>query len=200
MEADPSPLVGTNAIRELARATATTIDVKESRSERLPVDDCTFDVVFGRAVLHHVQDLEAACHEFYRVLKPGGMLIVIREHVISKVGDLPRFLALHPLHRYYCGENAYTIHKYISAIINAGFSLQEVIRPFSSAINLHPFSPEQLRAEIARRLGLVGSLPTHVFECLVGNRFVWWLVRRILEAVDDRPGRLYSFVARRPEL
>ena len=198
MEADASALVGANAIRALARETGTPIEVKENSSARLPVADGTFDLVFGRAVLHHVQDLESACREFYRILKPGGTLVMIREHVISKPSDLAKFHDVHPLHRYYGGENAYPLDRYVSAIAGAGFSVQEVIRPFGSAINLHPYTPERLRAEIARRLGLAGDRLTRAFDAVVGNPCVWWLVRRVLDVVDNRPGRLYSFVARRP--
>ncbi len=32
------------------------------------------------------------CREFFRVLKPGGRLIAVREHVISSKNDLPVFL------------------------------------------------------------------------------------------------------------
>jgi len=198
VEADASALVGANAIRALARATNTSIEVMESSSPRLPVADDTFDLVFGLAVLHHLPDLESACREFYRVLKPGGTLIMIREHVISKAGDLARFQALHPLHRYYGGEHAYPLDRYVSAIVGAGFSVQEVMRPFGSAINLHPYTDDQLRTEIAQRLGLAGGRLAGAFRVLLANRCVWWLVRRSLDIIDNRPGRLYSFVARRP--
>ena len=40
-----------------------------------------FDVVFARAVLHHTRDLELACREMFRVLRPGGIFVAAREHV-----------------------------------------------------------------------------------------------------------------------
>ena len=92
LEPDPSALVGGGAIRGLARESHLPIQVVEEFSERLPFADGTFEVVFARAVLHHTRDLEAACREFFRVLKPGGLFMAIREHVISAAGDLPRFL------------------------------------------------------------------------------------------------------------
>lgn len=101
LEPDASALVGAQAIRGLAEASGLPIEVTQEFSERLPFADAQFDVVFARAVLHHTSDLAAACSEFYRVLKPGGRLLAVREHVISQPEDLPVFLDLHPLHKLY---------------------------------------------------------------------------------------------------
>jgi ubiquinone/menaquinone biosynthesis C-methylase UbiE len=198
LEADESALVGADAIRALSGQSGLPIDVKVSVSERLPFPDATFDVVFERAVLHHVHNIEVACREFWRVLKPGGTLIAIREHVISDASELPRFQALHPLHKYYGGEHAHTVDRYTSAITSAGFSLHEVIRPFRSAINLYPHSLAGLQQEVARRVCFGNRLATRMLTAVISIPAIWWVVMRAMEAVDNRPGRLYSFVARRP--
>ncbi|XSC45905.1 class I SAM-dependent methyltransferase [Bradyrhizobium sp. RDT10] len=96
LEPDPSAVVGTAAIRSLAAEARQPIAVVEEFSERLPFADGAFDVVFARAVLHHMRDLDSACREMFRVLRPGGMLIAAREHVISKEADLGAFLDQHP--------------------------------------------------------------------------------------------------------
>ena len=51
----------------------------------LPFPDASFDLVFGHAVLHHLPDLDAAFHEFARVLEPGGSVVFCGEP--SRYGD-----------------------------------------------------------------------------------------------------------------
>ena len=199
LEPDGSALVGAQAIRSLAAASGLSIEVTQEFSERLPFKDKQFDVVFARAVLHHTRDLAEACREFLRVLKPGGALIAVREHVISRVEDLPVFLDAHPLHNIYGGENAFLLSQYKAAINDAGFQLSEVLAPLRSAVNYAPHSLDDLKLAIAQKLtARLPSLTRAVFEALTGP-IVWWGVRHLLELIDHRPGRLYSFVARRPE-
>jgi SAM-dependent methyltransferase len=171
------------------------VQVVEEFSERLPFADGTFDVVFARAVLHHTRDLEAACREFFRVLKPGGMLLAIREHVISTPGDLPRFLEQHPLHRLYGGECAFMLKQYITALEQAGFPKLDVISPWHSPINFAPYSLDSLKDELARRADLRAPVVGRAARALLDLPSIWPLTRWILERVDHRPGRLYSFVA-----
>ena len=198
LEPDASALVGAQAIRGLAVTSNLPIEVTQEFSERLPFADAKFDVVFARAVLHHTSDLAAACREFLRVLKPGGRLLAVREHVISRPEDLPAFLELHPLHKLYGGENAFLLPQYEAAIRAAGFQIDTVLAPFESAINYAPYTEASLKAEIALRIsrGLPGA--KHLLAGLLGVPPLWAVARRLLERVDHRPGRLYSFVARRP--
>jgi ubiquinone/menaquinone biosynthesis C-methylase UbiE len=46
-------------------------------AERLAFEDATFDVVVTRYSAHHWLDVRRAVHEAARVLKPGGILVVI---------------------------------------------------------------------------------------------------------------------------
>ena len=93
LEPDPSPLVGAGAIRTLAKECRLDIRVVEAFAEQLPFGDGEFDLVLARQVLHHARDLPQLGREIARVLKPGGTLLAMREHVISQPADLPRFLA-----------------------------------------------------------------------------------------------------------
>lgn len=195
LEPDPSALVGAGAIRALAGEARLPITVVEEFSERLPFADATFDVVFARAVLHHSRDLEAACREFFRVLKPGGMFLAIREHVISSPDDLPRFLTQHPLHRLYGGEHAYLLGQYHDAIVQAGFALPKTLSPWHSPVNFAPYDLASLQGELARRAGLGVPRLMHLVRALLALPGAWSLARALLVRLDRRPGRLYSFVA-----
>ena len=60
----------------LGRAAQHGIDVCCAMVEDLPYHDAMFDVITCTDVLEHVLDLNLACHNMLRVLKPGGVLIV----------------------------------------------------------------------------------------------------------------------------
>lgn len=198
LEPDASALVGAQAIRGLAFASGLPIEVTQEFSERLPFSDAQFDVVFARAVLHHTSDLTAACSEFLRVLKPGGRLVAVREHVISRPEDLPAFLDQHPLHRLYGGENAFMLTQYEAAIRTAGFRLHRIIAPLESAINYAPHTEASLREALAARVSRRLSGVQPLLVVLLRVPLIWWAIRRLLRVVDHRPGRLYSFIAQRP--
>lgn len=56
-----------------------------TEAETLPFEDESFDVVMGHAVLHHIPDLDRAFSEFFRVLRPGGVIVFCGEP--SRYGD-----------------------------------------------------------------------------------------------------------------
>lgn len=187
VEPDPSTLVGAGAVRALAEETKTDIAVVEEWGERLPFDAASFDLVHCRQGLHHARDLPSMCREVSRVLKPGGVFIATREHVISRREDLRTFLATHPLHHLYGGENAFLLSEYVQSIEGAGLQLNQVLNPFASEINLFPSSFRDVQTMIARR-----------FRCpwpsLIPRAALSWFGERY-----DAPGRLYTFVAKKPE-
>jgi SAM-dependent methyltransferase len=197
LEPDASAIVGAGAIRALAASEKLPIEVVEDVGERLPFEAGRFRVVFARAVLHHTKDLRAACREVFRVLEPGGRLIAVREHVISRQADLPAFLDAHPLHRLYGGENAFLEREYAGALVGAGFRLNRVLRSFDSAINYYPQTRQGLREELVRRAErLPGAAP--VLRQLLSSEARMSLTMKLLSRMDWRPGRLHSFVCDKP--
>ncbi|MDO9582617.1 MAG: class I SAM-dependent methyltransferase [Desulfomicrobium sp.] len=186
LEPDPSRLVGAGAIRELASQAAVNITVVEEWGEKLPFEDGSFDLIHARQVLHHARDLEALCQELTRVLKPKGMLIATREHVIDKPEDLPVFLDSHPLHHLYGGENAYTLKRYLGALKGSGLSLANILSPWETPINYFPATESDVRRNVSKMLRW--PLPT-----LLPAALVHWISRRLTS-----PGRLYSFVGIKP--
>jgi len=193
LEPDPSPIVGASAIRSLAAETGLPIEVVQEFSERLPFADETFDVVFARAVLHHTRDLDVACREMFRVLRPGGVLIAAREHVISRESDLEQFLLQHPLHHLYGGEHAFLLDRYLGALRDAGFTAIETLAPLQSPINLFPHTIDTLRETVIERL--TRKLPVApLWRAVLASRSVFMSLLAVAGRFDRRPGRLYSFV------
>lgn len=179
LEPDPSPVVGVGAFGGLIPHGVVAV---RGVGENIPLADAVFDVVLGRAVLHHSQNLYRLCAEVSRVMKKGGLFLAMREHVISRQEDLPFFLEQHPLHRHYGGENAFPLHHYLNAFRQAGLQIRHIYGPACSDINLHPRNKQQ--AALARKRKLLNLVPLSVagyLDCLKGK-------------ASNEPGRLYSFL------
>jgi SAM-dependent methyltransferase len=182
-EPDPSAIVGAEAIRRLSRTTGAPIEVVECYGEAIACESESFDLVHSRAVLHHAKDLNRLCNEVARVLRPGGKFIATREPVLTREADREIFLHNHPLHKLFGGENAYRLSIYTSAIKDAGLKIERVYNPLETDINTYPGTRAESKSRIAHRL----RLPSH--------RWVPDLALRLLGALSNGPGRLYTFVA-----
>lgn len=68
--------------RDRARALGVDADLLEASAEALPFEDCGFDTVVSTITLCGVPDERAAIAEMFRVLRPGGRL-VLSDHVAS---------------------------------------------------------------------------------------------------------------------
>jgi len=195
LEPDDSHVVGYKAIEHLAKEAKLDISISKSVEAISLYPDNTFDVIFARAVFHHIETLEDACKELFRIMKNGGRLIVVREHVISKIDDLEKFQSLHPLHKYYGGEHAYRLNDYRTAIRNSGFTIQHELAPFDSPINYAPLSETDLKHTIAEKLSSRAKILKTFARFMFSSQIIWKYTKRILNIVDNRPGRLYSFIA-----
>jgi SAM-dependent methyltransferase len=197
LEPDPSDFVGSGAIRGMTERQKLPIRVVEEITDPLPFADASFDLIFARAVLHHIPDLSQAMREFHRILKPGGKLLAIREHVLSKNEDLPAFLNAHPLHNFYGGEMAYCLPVYIDAIESSGLSVTRVLAPLDSVINYAPLSSGQVAHALAQQFTKGLPVATQIAQSALRTPGIGTLLRKAAARFDHRPGRHYSFLAER---
>jgi SAM-dependent methyltransferase len=181
LEPNSSDIVGAGAIRKLARETGLKIEAVEAEGESIPFPDNSFDLVYCRAALHHARNLGALCREAGRVLRPEGILIATREHVISQREDLPAFLNSHALHHLYGGEAAYLLREYKGAIADAKMRITHVLGP-ESPINLFPETTATIKKQWANKLRF--PFPRLIPNFLLALRYRY----------SNTPGRLYSFI------
>lgn len=78
---EPSPAMSAK-LRERARILGRPVEIIEGGAEALPFEDASFDTVVCTLVLCTVDDPVATIAELWRVLRPGGALLLI-EHVRS---------------------------------------------------------------------------------------------------------------------
>jgi SAM-dependent methyltransferase len=118
----PSTIVGLDAdpglnerAGEEARACSCDVQLMEANAARTGLANAEFDVVFCHQTFHHIVEQEAAMAEFYRILKPGGLLLFAESTKYYIQTPQIRFLFRHPM------EVQRTADEYIAMVRAAGF-------------------------------------------------------------------------------
>jgi ubiquinone/menaquinone biosynthesis C-methylase UbiE len=165
-----------------AAAAGLHVTTKQGDAESLPYPDDEFDLVIGHAFLHHLPEPEKAIGEMFRVLKPGGELIVAGEPTLW--GD--RIATVFK-------RGAYKTFRTVTRLPG----LRDLRRPdtrderddtdaavaaLEDEVDLHTFRPEDVE-EMARGVGF--DEVEVVTEELTGNWMGW--TARTIEA-SARPG------------
>jgi ubiquinone/menaquinone biosynthesis C-methylase UbiE len=203
-EPDTSDTVGSGAIRKLIKHhRLSNVRVADSFGERMPFESAEFDMVYIRQAMHHANDLNKFVSEAARVLKPGGLFLTVRDHVVFDKKDKQWFLDSHPLQKYYEGENAFTEQEYRDAMEAAGLKIKKTLRCFDSAINYFPMNENDLHRLKKNRENLIaGSLAKKLPLFLSNNHSIKKYYSKYVESklgpvLDEKtiPGRMYSFIA-----
>jgi SAM-dependent methyltransferase len=195
LEPDPSDEVGRGAIARLAAGPR--LQIIDAWGERSGLPSSSVDVVYTRQALHHSADLDQMLAESARVLRPGGVLLACREHVVDDAEQLRTFLAGHPVHQLAGGENAFSLDAYLHAIEAAGLVIERVLGPWDSVINAFPVARSETeladlpRLVLEQRFGRIGRLAGSI---PLVRRAAWVRLRR------PRPGRMYTFLATKPPI
>jgi len=193
VDPDNSDDVGLAAAHRLrTQITDGSISTIQSTAESLPIPDNTFDVIYERQALHHFSDLVQGLTECTRVLKPGGLFLATREHVVDDAQQLEEFLCEHILHQMHGGERAYSVTHYISSLQKAGLILKQRIAPMDSVINHFPSSNADVHGAMCH---WYSSKFGNVIGSLAGQMpLAEAAYRRLRSLRNQSPGRLYSFL------
>lgn len=203
VEPDKSDTVGSGAIRSLKlKYELDNVEIFDSYAEEIRFEDASFDIVYVRQAMHHASDLRKFIKECVRVLKPNGLLLTIRDHVVFDQKDKEWFFEMHTLHKYYGGENAYSPEEYRYAIVRAGAVIKKELKYYDSVINYYPNKKEDLektieaynaslKRHLRKKIGMIVDLPLVL-------RF-YKMIKGISSSniLDEKKvaGRMYSYIA-----
>lgn len=119
-------------------------DYRVADAASLPLNDGFADAVLSFQGLHAIRDLAGACHEAYRLLRPGGSFCFAILHPIATAGDYEtressdlhrRYIlgdylherpVLRPLNGHEITQYQRPISRYVSALVKAGFSISQM--------------------------------------------------------------------------
>jgi len=123
---EPKCIVGCDPVEELkaragpnADSCTCPVELCQDNAAQMGFADESFDMVFCHQTFHHIVAQEEAMAEFFRVLKPGGVLL-FAESTRAYIHSLPiKVLFRHPMHV------QRTSHEYVAMIRNGGFELPD---------------------------------------------------------------------------
>jgi hypothetical protein len=119
--------------------------------------------------------------------------------------DKKAFLEIHPLHKFYGGENAFLAEEYKHAFKNAGLSLIQEIKYFESIINYFPETDasievlkktlsQNLKKSLSNKIGLLSKFPFVFSLYKMKNGFD----KNSNDYFEKMlPGRMYSYILRK---
>ena len=196
IEPDSSETVGQGAINLLKKEyNLFEIEVYSSFAESLPFENERFDVVYARQAMHHAHNLNQFVAEASRVLKKDGLFVTCRDHVVNDDTQKQEFLKNHSLHKFYNGENAFSMDEYKNAFFNSGLKIEVELGPLDSVINYSPKTKSDIALEFneifKRKIGV--QLPSNRLVDYILFLLFKWKTNNLY----NNSGRLYTFISRK---
>jgi 2-polyprenyl-3-methyl-5-hydroxy-6-metoxy-1,4-benzoquinol methylase len=202
IDPDPSETVGTGAVRKLKdELKLSNLEVVTSTAEDLKLNDQSFDLVYCRQAMHHANDLPLFIRNITRYLRKGGLLLTIRDHVVYNTEDKMKFLAGHPLQKFYHGENAFRREDYLKAFTEANLIPEIELKFFDSEINYFPLKMAEVKARAQEEEQTIKSKLRDKLGFLADFMPAYFLYKSFIFDPQSMthekffPGRMYSFLS-----
>jgi 2-polyprenyl-3-methyl-5-hydroxy-6-metoxy-1,4-benzoquinol methylase len=191
VDSSPSEIAGIEAAKKLQGLDGVNFELKLGDITALGLPEGQIDVIYGRQFFHHTKDLDSTLAYLATLLKPGGVLCAIREHVVWSEKQRERFLANHPLHHITQSEGAYYLKEYRGAFYGAGLSVRLELDPYASVINTFPQDLDDIRRSISKRIPrlLRPVIRIKEMDALLWRVAAWYIARK--------GGQLYSFFVKK---
>jgi len=159
------------------------VNARQSELECLDYPDGEFDMVVGHAILHHIPDIGGALSEIHRVLKPGGVCMLVGEP--TKVGDVMGRIArkcvsslLKPYARM-GGRFGGSPAKLRDTCLPPDDGRD--VREFETVVDIHTFRP----AEVCRAARSAGFAEARYESEEFLSSFVGWITRSVENMLAD---------------
>jgi SAM-dependent methyltransferase len=137
-----------NAVKFFTTTGLANVEFREGPIENLPIEDASVDVVISNCVINLSPDKPQVFREVYRVLKPGGRMIVsdiVLNHPLPKSArnDADLYAA--------CIAGALLRDEYLQAIRDAGFEKVETLSDHTYTVS--NASGDPITSQAAAELG-----------------------------------------------
>jgi arsenite methyltransferase len=156
---DMTPEMIRLARENVAKSGLQNVEFRQGEIENLPLADGSVDAAISNCVINLSPDKERVFREVYRVLKPGGRMMV-SDIVLN--GELPEKIRDSAAAYTGCVGGALQREEYLAAIANAGFTQVEIVAENGVPVDLWADFPKEAktlsREEIKAALGLVASV------------------------------------------
>jgi SAM-dependent methyltransferase len=164
------------------------IDLRKGNALSLSVDSATVDVAAQNCLFNifHEEDLKKALAEMYRVLKPGGRLVL--SDPISQV-PMPDSLSQDETLRALCLSGCLSLEHYLKLITDAGFGTVEVRarRPYRILDPRHYNTETQIMIESVEVCAIKDPIPADGPCIFTGKSAVYYGEDKYL---DDKKGHV----------